>query len=328
MTSRKRVTAIAVALTAGLVGTLLVAPTEVVSGGIWPGSIAHAVEFEAGFTPLFGAASGSENRGTVELNDRGDGVVISASTAGTPDGRVRNENCSVYEPVLRYELSDVWREQIRPEADLDALVRKGQGDDELIKVRRTCKHRGPNKGGPNKGGNEEGVTVKIWQQSHWVSLKQLVGDLARVAIDTILFPGTKARFAPPARTRTLVGVDTWFWVPASSWRPITKVVGAPPVIVTAIATPTALRFMPGDGTATVTCPGPGLPWVGGGRTLCSHIYQQASTGRATGRYTGIVSIVWYVRWFSTTGASGTIGPIQIPQATSLKVAEAEAVLRT
>ncbi len=282
------------------------------------GAIAGLVSF--GGLPLAAAA---EDRGTVQLNDEGNGVDIEAHTGGTPSSQTRNERCTVYKPALRYELSDVLRDQVRDESDFDSLVRQGEGDDEELLVRRTCK--GGTTTDPATG---KEVRVRLTQQSHWVSLKRLVGDLARSAVDAILFPPTRARFSPPARTRTLVGVDTWFWVPATAWRPITKVVGAPPVVVTAVATPTALRFTPGDGSPTVSCPGPGLPWVPGASTLCKHIYQRASTGRSTRRYAGVVTTVWYVRWFSTTGASGMIGPIQMPQGTSVKVVEAEAVLRT
>ncbi len=275
-----------------------------------------------GSTAGWAMVSDSENRGIVELNEAGDGVVISAHTAGTPSGRVTSEICTVYEPVLVFDNSDVVREDVKPESDFSALVTRGEGDSEELKVRRACRPRGATESGT---GNLD-VTVRLYQESHWVSLKQLVGELARAAIDAILFPATKARFAPPARTRTLVGVDTWFWVPATSWKPIVKVVGVPPVVVTAVASPIALRFSPGDGSATVSCPGPGLPWVPGGRTLCSHVYQEASTLRTTGRYNGVITVVWMVRWFSTTGASGVIGPIQMPQINSVKVVEAQAVL--
>ncbi len=279
---------------------------------------AHNVASTVGLATV----SDSENRGIVELNEAGDGVVISAHTAGTPSGRVTSEICTAYKPVLAFENSDVVREDVKPESDFSALVTRGKGDDEELKVRRSCRPRGETESGTGK----LDVTVRLYQESHWVSLKQLVGELARSAIDAILFPPTKARFAPPARTRTLVGIDTWFWVPASSWKPIVKVVGVPPVMVTAVASPIALRFSPGDGSAFTTCPGPGLPWIPGGRTLCSHVYQEASTQRTTGRYNSVVTAVWVVRWFSTTGASGVIGPIQMPQINRLNVAEAQAVL--
>lgn len=107
-----------------------------------------------------------------------------------------------------------------------------------------------------------------------------------------------------------------------------RVVAAGGVVVTLIATPVTLQLLPGDGTPLVSCSGPGRPWLmPGSRSLCSHVYQRASTARATGRYRAVVQSVWTVRWTSSTGLSGVVGPIVVPTPVSLRVAEAQAVLR-
>ncbi len=136
-------------------------------------------------------------------------------------------------------------------------------------------------------------------------------------------------FAPPAeRVRTLVGIDTWFWVPAFQWRPIVRFVAAGGVVVTLVATPLALQLLPGDGSSPVSCPGPGSPWlVSGSRSLCSYVFQRASTATKRGRYHAKVQAVWTIRWTSNTGLSGVVGPVVVPTAVSLLVAEAQAVLR-
>ncbi|WP_419552658.1 hypothetical protein [Candidatus Poriferisodalis sp.] len=155
-----------------------------------------------------------------------------------------------------------------------------------------------------------------------------VGVAANRALSSLSFPRPVPRFAPPARrVRTLAGVDTWFWVPAASWRPIVRIVAAGSVVVTLVATPVALQLVPGDGSPLVSCPGPGLRWlVPGTRSPCSHIFQRASTARRSGRFAGAVQSVWTVRWTSNTGLAGTVGPIVIPTPVMLRVVEAQPVL--
>lgn len=155
-----------------------------------------------------------------------------------------------------------------------------------------------------------------------------VGKAANLGLSSLSFPRPVPFFAPPAqRVRTLVGIDTWFWVPAASWRPIVRVVAAGNVVVTLVATPVTLQLVPGDGSALVSCPGPGLPWlVPGTRSLCSHVFQRASTAGLTGRFHGTVQTVWTVRWTSNTGLAGTVGPVVVPTPVSLRAVEAQPVL--
>ncbi len=155
-----------------------------------------------------------------------------------------------------------------------------------------------------------------------------VGMAANRGLSSFTFPRPVPFFAPPAhRVRTLVGVDTWFWVPTASWRPIVRIVAAGSVVVTLVATPVALQLVPGDGSVLVSCPGPGLPWlVPGTRSPCSHIFQRASTAGRAGRFRGTVQSVWMVRWTSNTGLAGTVGPVVVPTPVSLRVVEAQPVL--
>lgn len=155
-----------------------------------------------------------------------------------------------------------------------------------------------------------------------------VGKAANLGLSSLSFPRPVPMFAPPAqRVRTLVGIDTWFWVPAASWRPIVRIVAAGKVVVTLVATPVALQLFPGDGSLLVSCPGPGLPWiVPGTRSPCSHVFQRASTARRVGRFNATVQTIWTIRWTSSTGLSGVAGPVVVPTPVSLRVAEAQAVL--
>ena len=155
-----------------------------------------------------------------------------------------------------------------------------------------------------------------------------VGTAANGMLSALALPRPVPFFAPPAqRVRTLVGVDTWFWVTAASWRPIVRIIPVGKVVVTLIATPVTLQLVPGDGSLLVSCPGPGTPWLWPGtRSLCSHTFQRASTAGRTGRFSATVQTVWTIRWTSSTGLSGVAGPVVVPTPVSLRVAEAQAVL--
>ena len=155
-----------------------------------------------------------------------------------------------------------------------------------------------------------------------------VGTATSGMLSALSLPPPVPFFAPPAqRVRTLVGVDTWFWVTAASWRPVVRVVLVGKVVVTVVATPVTLQLVPGDGSPPVACPGPGTPWLWPGtRSLCSHTFQRTSTARPLGRFGATVQTLWMIRWTSSTGLSGTAGPVAVPTPVSLRVVEAQAVL--
>ena len=155
-----------------------------------------------------------------------------------------------------------------------------------------------------------------------------VGTASTGMLSALSLPPPVPFFAPPAqRVRTLVGVDTWFWVTPASWRPVVRVIPVGKVLVTLVATPVTLQLVPGDGSPPVSCPGPGTPWAWPGtRSPCSHTFQRSSTARLLGRFSGTVQTVWTIRWTSSTGLSGTAGPVVVPTPVSLRVVEAQAVL--
>ena len=74
------------------------------------------------------------------------------------------------------------------------------------------------------------------------------------------------------------------------------------------ATPTALVFDPGDGSAPVTCDGPGRPWTEADGSdppsagACGYMYRAVTPN---GPLTATTSIQWSVAWTSNVGAGGT-----------------------
>jgi len=111
---------------------------------------------------------------------------------------------------------------------------------------------------------------------------------------------------------TLVNVYTWFWDKAG-FAPLSKTAALNGVSATATATPTTLRFDPGDGSGSVTCTGPGREWrksdgfnapSGGG---CGFMYRRVTAGDVPIKATLTVS--WTVSWTGSTGAAGTLPPL-------------------
>ncbi len=173
----------------------------------------------------------------------------------------------------------------------------------------------------------EGIRIEVLSRDP-AHRADRVGAAANSALSSLSLPRPMPHFAPPARrVRTLVGVDTWFWVTAASWRPIVRFAALGAVVVTLVATPVVLQLAPGDGSALVSCGGPGIPWLkAAGRSLCSHTFQRTSMSQPFGRFGAKVQTVWTIRWISNTGLSGIVGPVVVSTPVALRVAEAQAVL--
>lgn len=141
------------------------------------------------------------------------------------------------------------------------------------------------------------------------------------------------RTAPPA-DMNVVNVGTWFWVPRSVWKPVsaTAHVVLPYGVfsVTVTATPSRLRFDPGDGSGAVWCTGPGRPWnarLGDrARSDCMHTYRHSSDSRPRGRYPAHTAVEWTVRVTSNFGLSFPLPPLRTGLPTPVTVRELQAVL--
>jgi len=112
--------------------------------------------------------------------------------------------------------------------------------------------------------------------------------------------------------------NLWTWVWAAEWPTLARTVDLRGVSATVTATPTALIFDPGDGSAPITCPGRGRPWTtvdgsappsAGG---CGHMYRAVTPD---GPLTATTSIQWSVAWTSNVGVGGTF-PALTTQTTS------------
>jgi len=125
-------------------------------------------------------------------------------------------------------------------------------------------------------------------------------------------------------------VQLWTWVWAGEWQPLARTVELRGVSATVTATPTSLIFDPGDGSAPVTCQGPGRPWTpadgsnppsAGG---CGYMYRSVTPN---GPLTATTSIQWSVEWTSNVGAGGAFPALSTQATTSFLVEQIQVVTR-
>jgi hypothetical protein len=111
---------------------------------------------------------------------------------------------------------------------------------------------------------------------------------------------------------SVVNLPTWLWILPSTWHPYSVSASVGGVRVTATATPSEVTWDMGDGSS-VTCPGPGTPYVAGGssQTDCSHVYRLTSAGQTSpdgnpndAAFTLTATITWSVRWVSSVANQG------------------------
>jgi len=171
-------------------------------------------------------------------------------------------------------------------------------------------------------------------QYAWVPLARSGRDVATLALDLVKrrLPAPVARFAP-APDRNVTQVGTWFWTEPQSWRPVSATASVPGLSATVTATPTRLRFSPGDGTygtGDVSCTGPGTPFKAeygdDMASACMYTYHHSSSLSATGTWAAALSIDWTVTFSATDGSRGNLGQLTTTTRRSIRVEEIEAVL--
>ena len=160
-------------------------------------------------------------------------------------------------------------------------------------------------------------------------------ELAQRAVAELVLPRPTVRRSPDERNDddgtpyTWVNLWTWYWAAPTSWRPSSRTASAGGASATVTAIPTALVFEPGDGSGSVSCPGPGRPWQkadgdaapGGGG--CGYVYRRVSEAPLTSR----VSIRWAVSWSGSGGAGGELPEMTTSAASALRVQQVQVVNR-
>ena len=138
----------------------------------------------------------------------------------------------------------------------------------------------------------------------------------------------------PARDRLVVNVGTWFWVPRALWKPvsvtayITTPVGV--ISVTVTATPSRLRFDPGNRDDAAWCDGPGDAWnelIGDAATSdCMYTYRHSSDAAPGRRFTAHTAVEWNLRVKSNFGLTFPLPHARTTITTPVTVRELQAVL--
>ena len=150
-------------------------------------------------------------------------------------------------------------------------------------------------------------------------------ELAARARNQLPLRYPEPRTSPAIARDQLVGIDTWLWVDAASWEPISATASIPGLSITATATPERMTWDMGDGTV-VTCDGPGTPYddeqpEAAQSTDCSHVYQ------SRGAYTATATITWSIAWESSDGDGGQLADADRTTQFSMTAAERQAVGR-
>lgn len=154
-----------------------------------------------------------------------------------------------------------------------------------------------------------------------------VRDLVAVRLEP---PTPTPATSPRLGSQTVVQMPTWLWLDAGDWRPIegSRTVGT--VSVRVRATPKTALWLMGDG-ATVSCAGPGTPWVQGldpSASDCSHTYLDSSYGLPRGRFDASVSVQWEYEWWLNGAYQGAFGSLDVSTAFEVAVGEIQGIKTT
>ncbi|MFC4866306.1 hypothetical protein [Streptomonospora arabica] len=155
-------------------------------------------------------------------------------------------------------------------------------------------------------------------------------DVADDARDALELPQPGIAASPALGQPVLVQVPVWLWIDEETWSPESAQAEVPGGSVSVTATPTSARWSMGDGT-TVTCEGPGVPYVAGrhdpaaASPECGHTYTRASMGEPDGTYDLGVEVTWEVTWESTDGG-GELDPLVTSAAAEVDVVESHGLV--
>jgi hypothetical protein len=161
--------------------------------------------------------------------------------------------------------------------------------------------------------------------------------LAAQALRTLTIPTpTTGRYPAgtlqSGRPFTVVNAYTWFWTDAESFRQLFARADAGGVWAQVTVTPTSLSFTPGDGSAAVSCQGPGVAWQQSDGVWarspagCDYRYSHSSIDEPDKEVTAVYGIRWSVEWTSSTGATGTLPQLTTSSSATFAVAEVQALV--
>ncbi len=159
-----------------------------------------------------------------------------------------------------------------------------------------------------------------------------IPGLIREAEAALVVPEPALRLAPPDTVFHLVGIPTWLAIDPVTYQAAPSTKSDRGVTITVTATPTEIRWNPGDGTPPFTCDGSGRIWQRGmreGTSDCTHTFQRSSTSADApdAQYTLTVTTTWSRVWRCTPGCgSGPMPAVTRTTTAPLTVRQAQAVI--
>ncbi len=152
-------------------------------------------------------------------------------------------------------------------------------------------------------------------------------EAALLARELLPLPDPDIATSPPADQPQLVGVATWFAI-ATTWQTYTATATLAGTSATVTATPTSVRWDPGDGTAPITCTTAGAtfdPAHPDTTTDCAHTYQRHTPAGTTLALTA--TITYTIAWTATDGTADTLDPLTRTTTIPLTIGDAQALVR-
>jgi hypothetical protein len=156
-------------------------------------------------------------------------------------------------------------------------------------------------------------------------------ELASTALGLMPLAQADIHTAPTSPAATYVGVENWLWVPNAQWATLSKSVSAGGTTVTVTASPTQILW--NLGPTSLTCYGPGKPWVQGmtdaASTNCGFTYPKSSEREPNRRFSITAIIRYQVAWSCTgtcAATGGDLGLVDAPAgASTMRVLQRQTV---
>jgi hypothetical protein len=239
-------------------------------------------------------------------SDGGGGGSVTCTVAGEP--------VACFDPNWGWLGSDGCRFKADPSPPNGGAPPAGKTAADGTWYMRTC---------PKIGNRDESVD-SVWLDNRDAPM---LGALITQSIAELHLPSPDIGINPPLPAPQVVFVPTWLWVERAVWHTQSATASIPGLSITAVATPTAVTWVTGDGR-TFTC-GRGTEWVPGGNPAdaspdCGHTYITDSRSQAGGTFGLRATITWKITW-SGGGAAGTEPAMTSTSSMQVQVTDAPVV---
>jgi hypothetical protein len=159
--------------------------------------------------------------------------------------------------------------------------------------------------------------------------------LAQEALASIYLPKPSGHRSPDETNLfqgyafSWVNLWTFYWTDPGTWRTLSATASAGGVSATVTAKPVSLSYDPGDGSPSVSCPGPGRAWAASdgynppSAGACGYQYRHVSHGPITATQT----LTWKITWIGTANSAGELPEMATSTSGQLNVLQIQVVNR-